>query len=191
MRAAREGERREHGRAIRLEGVGLAVVGVLLVALVGAAFWLGREVGRSGRAAPGSSTDARLDGKGTESPVDVGASQDFFDKTDRPGQQLEPGREARREPRGGTAPSQGPAPTLAPGPFLVQVWAGRDRPTGERLVAALQAAGYGVRMYAESSAGDTLFKVRVGGYESEAKAREAVEDLKTRGYRGAWVSSAP
>ena len=187
-----EGERRESSvREIRLEGLGLAVVGVVLVALLGAAFWLGREVGRSGASVPGPSSETSLNGKGTESPVDVGASQDFFDSTDRPGQALEPGREAQRKERRGTASSEGPAPTLAPGPFLVQVWAGRDRPTGERLVAALQSAGYGVRMYAESSAGDTLFKVRVGGYESEAKAREAVEDLKTRGYRGAWVSSTP
>ncbi len=74
---------------------------------------------------------------------------------------------------------------------MVQVWAGRERPTAERLVAALQEAGFGVRMFAESSGGETLYKVRVGGYASEALARQAVDDLQARGYRGAWVTSAP
>jgi cell division protein FtsN len=175
-------------REIRLEGLGLVVAGLGLCALLGGAFWLGREVERSSSGTTASG-EAPREEKATEKPIDVETTQDFFDRSDRPGQALEPGREVQRKERGApTAP--GSAPALAPGRFLVQVWAGRDRPTGERLVGSLQAAGYGVRMYAESSGGDTLYKVRVGGYDTEAKARDAVEDLKTRGYRGAWVSSS-
>jgi hypothetical protein len=46
-------------------------------------------------------------------------------------------------------------------------------------------------MFSESSGGDTLYKVRVGGYPTEEAARRAVDDLQARGYRGAWVTSAP
>jgi len=180
----------EAEREIRLEGAGLAAAGLALVVLLGGAFWLGRVVER-GQAGPTRAANGNAAQPVTETPVDVGETQDFFDRTDGPGQALDPSREARRAAPAADAGAQSPAPSLGPGAFLVQVWAGRDRPTGERLVSALRSAGYGVRMYAESSAGDTLYKVRVGGYETEARARKAVEDLQARGYRGAWVTASP
>jgi len=179
------------GREIRLEGPVLAAAGLALVVLLAGAFWLGRVVERGGTGAARAASGATAELPVSETPVDVGATQDFFDRADGPGQALDPSREARRANPAVAASAQPAAPTPGPGAFLVQVWAGRDRPTGERLVAALQEAGFGVRMYAESSGGDTLYKVRVGGYETEDRARQAVEDLKARGYRGAWISATP
>lgn len=178
-------------REIRLEGAGLAAAALALAVLLGGAFWLGRAVERRAPGPPEASNGGPRETAVAEAPVDVSASQDYFDRADRPGQELEPSREATaRRPAGGAEPPT-TAPTPGTGAFLVQVWAGRDRPTGERLVAGLQAAGYGVRMYAETSGGDTLYKVRIGGYETEARAREAMEELKARGYRGAWIPPTP
>jgi len=185
---ADDGRREDPVREIRLEGFTLLVSGGGLVALLALSFWLGRVVERRGAPATPSQAGAAREGPVTETLVDVAATQDFFDRTDRPGQALDPSREARRSSPSATSR---PVPTPGAGAFLVQVWAGRDRPTGERLVSALQEAGFGVRMFAESSGGETLYKVRVGGYETETRARAAVDDLKTRGYRGAWVTATP
>jgi cell division septation protein DedD len=172
-------------REIRLEGLGLAACGVALAVLLVGAFWLGRIVERG---PGGAERSAGAAATAPETVVDVAAEQDYFDRSDDAGKELEPTREARR-PTERRAPQQ--APAVGDGAWLVQVWAGRDRPTGERLVSALEEAGFGVRMFSETSGGDTLYKVRVGGYATDALARQAVDDLQARGYRGAWVLAPP
>jgi cell division septation protein DedD len=91
----------------------------------------------------------------------------------------------------GSAPapaSQKPA-AASDGPWFVQVWAGRDREAAELLVDKLQGQGYPVRLFTDRVEGDSLYKVRVGGYSGDAEARRVSGELEGKGYRGAWVTS--
>ena len=67
---------------------------------------------------------------------------------------------------------------------------GRIVEAAELLVDKLQKDGYAVKIVSDRVEGDTLFKVRVGGYETEAEARRMSGELEGKGYRGAWVTSA-
>ncbi len=84
--------------------------------------------------------------------------------------------------------SPAPASTVSEsGPFFVQVIAGRDRESIERVVRKLKDGGYPVRLDSESDGGQRLFKVRVGGYSSRDDALTAADKLKADGYSGAFI----
>jgi cell division septation protein DedD len=194
-----EGGNGEDVREFRLEGMTLVVAAAVLVLALGGAFMLGRWVER-GRTQPAGLTAetgtedplARVD---PQKPADVDESSGFFDRVEESGAEAEPGREARRdrpEDRQEAAQTAKPEPAAeaGSGSYFVQVWAGRDRDAAELLVEKLQKEGYAVKIVSDRVEGDTLFKVRVGGYESESEARRMSGELEAKGYRGAWVTSA-
>jgi len=182
-------------REFRLEGVTLVVSAAVLVIALGGAFMLGRWVER-GRSQPAGSAVASSEdpltqlGAQVEDPTDVDESADFFDKIEEGSAEAD--REARRTSAddAGTGRDATATPAVGPGSYFVQVWAGRDRQAAELLVNKLHDEGYAVKIVSDRVEGDTLFKVRVGGYETEAEARRMSGELEGKGYRGAWVTSA-
>jgi cell division protein FtsN len=206
MTANRRGD--EPGRELRLEGLGLVVVGGVLLAAIGGAFHLGKWVER--RAHPSRST-AVTGGQGPLSQVvpptsfdDAEKDQSFFDELGGNQKEVEPDRELRPDPEPsleddppgspGAAPA-GPSEPLGPatatdpggqGDYFVQVFAGRDRSSAESLVGKLKTEGYVVRVFSEREGQGLLFKVRVGGYPSKDRAQRIASSLKQSGY-SAWV----
>jgi len=190
-----EHEETEEVREFRLEGAVLVVVVVVLVVALGGAFYLGRWVERKDRPAgafgPGAGEDALANVAQSEDPADVDESSDLFDTGEGGETELEPDREVRRglgkaEDEKAPATSGQPA---TPGSYFVQVWAGRDRQAAEVMIDKLHKEGYSVRLFSDRVESDTLFKVRVGGFESEDQARNMATELEQKGYRGAWVTS--
>jgi cell division protein FtsN len=180
-------------RELRLEGLGLVVVGALLLAALAGAFLLGRWVERRAQpslAAPGADPLAQLNPR--QGDVDASEGVTVFDEVRGTEQELEPRREARQEEASPPSrPASGEAPAAVPavpaGRHFVQVFAGRSRPSAEQLVAELRTAGYPVRMLSEAEGPGALYKVRVGGYSTEDQARAVAAELKHRGHSGAWV----
>ena len=90
-------------------------------------------------------------------------------------------------------PAEVPAPRVRPrnspdpGDFFVQVFAGRNESSAAELVQQLEGSGYRVDLQTRREVAGTLFKVRVGGFETMDIARNMAQELKGRGYAGAWV----
>lgn len=180
-------------REFRLEGTTLVVVVVVLVVALAGAFYVGRLVERKSRPAgtfaAGMAEDPLANVAQSQEPADVDQSTDFFDAGE--GGQAEPEREVRRGlgRTEGDESSAAPAPAATPGSHFVQVWAGRDRQAAGVMVEKLQKEGYSVRLFSDRVENDTLYKVRVGGFESEDQARNMATELEQKGYRGAWVTT--
>ena len=180
-------------REFRLEGATLVVVVVVLVVALAGAFYVGRLVERKSRPAgtfaAGMAEDPLANVAQSQEPADVDQSTDFFDAGE--GGQAEPEREVRRGlgRTEGDESSAAPAPAATPGSHFVQVWAGRDRQAAGVMVEKLQKEGYSVRLFSDRVENDTLYKVRVGGFESEDQARNMATELEQKGYRGAWVTT--
>ena len=180
-------------REFRLEGATLVVVVVVLVVALAGAFYVGRLVERKSRPAgtftAGMAEDPLANVAQSQEPADVDQSTDFFDAGE--GGQAEPEREVRRGlgRTEGDESSAAPAPAATPGSHFVQVWAGRDRQAAGVMVEKLQKEGYSVRLFSDRVESDTLYKVRVGGFESEDQARNMATELEQKGYRGAWVTT--
>jgi cell division septation protein DedD len=187
-------------KEFRLEGTTLVVAVALLLAVLGGIFYLGRRVERSGP--PPATGAARADdplahvASKSAPPADVDRSSGVFDRVEEE-RKPEPSRENAKRPSeptpGSGSPPAGappePAPARSDGDWFVQVWAGRDRQAAELLVDKLQGQGYPVRLFTDRVEGDTLYKVRVGGYGDDSEARRVSEELEGKGYRGAWVTS--
>ncbi len=189
-------------REFRLEGLGLFVVGGVLLAAMGGAFFLGRWVERRSTPPPALAAGGSdpLAGVVERAPdADVADSLTFFDDVTTGDKELEPGREialpatdrpAERRPSEPVAATATKTPAATGGSFFVQVFAGRDRKAAEMLVDKLQGQGRAVRLFTEREGRGSLFKVRVGGYPTQDAARLAAVDLQKAGYAGAWVTEA-
>jgi septal ring-binding cell division protein DamX len=158
------------------------------------AFFLGRWYERKQHPGPQSmfdSTDPLANVAASEELVDLDESADFFDTLEGEEKQSEPGREVR-EGRGSTLPatseSAAAAPAAAAGKFYVQVFAGRDLPAAEGLIAKLKSQGHRARLFREAEGQGALYKVRVGGYATRDEARQASQQLIGEGYSGSWVT---
>ena len=182
----------EEVRELRLEGLGLAIAGVVLLLLLAGAFMAGRWVERDGRPEGAAIVGSDPLGNVSESAeaIDVSDTLDHFDRPTGAAAAKVSEREVRRdEPAADTArPADGGAAGGAQpsGPWWVQVAAGRDLVAAESLVAKLGGEGFTARIFTERAAGDVLYKVRVGGFSDEDGARGAVGTLEGRGYRGAF-----
>jgi len=182
-------------REFRLEGATLVVVVVVLVVALGGAFYLGRLVERkdhpAGAFAAGAGEDPLANVAQSEDPADVDESSGFFDQGEGGQGELEPEREVRRG-LGKAEDEKAPAAAgqaASAGSYFVQVWAGRDHQAAEVMIEKLQKEGYSVRLFSDRVESDTLYKVRVGGFETEDQARNMATELEQKGYRGAWVTT--
>ena len=180
-------------RELRLEGVGLFVIGGVLVAALAGAFLVGRWYERSVHpvsAAGLPSDDPLAHVVQTEDPAEIDDTATFFDTME--GRQAEPGREAAQPASPPAAPppatESSPPPKPVAGAYFVQVFAGRDRSAAEALVQQLKSSGHAVRIFTEREGQGSLYKVRVGGFADEAAARGAAETLQKEGFAGAWVT---
>jgi len=202
MKAEQGGD--ESTREVRLEGVGLVVVGGMLLAAVCGAYYLGKWV--EGREHP-----AQILADAGEGPLSQvvrsnsveSATEDtsFFDNLDGQETQPEPEREARPAPptavdppakksnratKTAEKPADLPSDPGGTGDYWVQVFAGRDRSSAESLVGKLTGDGYLVKVFSEREGQGLLFKVRVGGYPSKDRAQLTASTLMESGY-SAWV----
>lgn len=186
-----ERERGEEVREFRLEGGTLVAVVVVLGVLLAGAFFLGgwferrRQPDLSAAVAGGEDPLANV--ARAEDPIDVAEELDHFDTVEGEEKELEPSREVARPQARQAEP---PPAADDGGDFYVQVWAGRDRRAAEVLIDKLQGDGYSVRLVSDRSSGEILFKVRVGGFATEERARSTASELEGKGYRGAWVTSS-
>lgn len=192
---------------VRLEGFRLVasvlVLGGLVLAAVVGSFMLGRWVESRSHPGPRMAGDSGGPLAQVVAPEALDAEEglDYFDGTAGPAADelaLEPEREMREARPVVNEPavvSQDSA--LAPldddvdteqGAYFVQVFAGRDRDSAEQLVGKLQSTGYRVQMASERDGSDALYKVRVGGYPTDTRAREVTEILRSKGFTGAWVT---
>ena len=79
-----------------------------------------------------------------------------------------------------------PAPAITPaGPFLVQVGAYSQAANAEAAAARLEGLG---AVAIETRPGDALYRVRLGGWASEAEAEQARHQAAARGFPGAMVT---
>jgi cell division septation protein DedD len=179
-------------REFRLEGVALWAAFSVLAALLALAFWAGRWTAPagagSGDGAPGAAAGAS---PAAAAPTEVPVEQtlNFFDRDSGEGQVAEPRREADRG-AGSPDPARRAAPAAKPpsGEWFVQVFAGRDRQAAELVSRQLRDRGHPVRLDAEREGSGSLYKVRVGGYESREEADRAAGVLRKEGSSGAWVT---
>jgi len=183
---ARDPEGREEARELRLEGIGLVVVGGVIVAALLGAFELGRIVERQSAPQRVVSGSSAAEPSGEREPEDATESLTFFDTLASPGA-AEPGREATTaSPR----PTAAPVPSSA-GSWFVQVFVGRDRSAAEEVVRTLRGKGYPVRAEAvREGASASLFKVRVGGFPTKEAADAAADRLHKDGQSSTWVVKA-
>jgi cell division septation protein DedD len=181
-------------RELRLEGIGLYLVGLVIVVVLGAAFYGGRLYERSTRPAGDAAYDVENPLENVvrgEEPADVDADANYFDRVDGGEKQAEPQREAAgpaaEPPPTAERPEQPPMAATG-GSFYVQVFAGRDRSLAGTVLDKLQTAGYAARLDRVPEGQGALYKVRVGGYGERAEADAAAERLKNGGFPGAWVT---
>jgi hypothetical protein len=185
----RRGE--EDVREFRLEGVGLMFVGGLLIVLLVASFYLGRwyerQTGYPGQA--GITMEGQSDALANvvEPEADIDGKSDFFDEATGGQKELEPTRELSNAKAATPAPAA--EQPVTEGAFYVQVMAGRDRASIEKVIDELRGKGYSARLFSEREGAGSLFKVRVGGYGDRGEADQAAEKLRQQGYSGAWVTT--
>lgn len=190
-------------REFRLEGVGLVVVAVALIAAFAAAFVFGRWFERRQRPDDltlGAGRDPLAEVvEGDETSVDDRG--DYFDtlqsaeaaplreEETTPEAELEPvpGASTGERPAGGPEPAADAADAEATGRWAVQVFAGRQRDSAQKVLDALLTAGHRARVDEEVVEGERLYRVRAGGWDDREAAVEAAERLKTEGFRGAFA----
>jgi cell division septation protein DedD len=190
----------ESTRELRLEGIGLLLGGGVLLALLVGAFFLGRWVERgSGPAGPGGAEESGPLSQVAAREADADAAEGLthFDTVEGVEKQVEPGREIAAPTAAQPAPSPPPGPGTVAGAepaaqveasrFYVQVLALRDRGGAAEVIETLRNQGYGVRLFSEREGQGTLYKVRVGGYETREQAAAARDELRKGGHPGAFV----
>lgn len=179
-------------REVRLEGGGLWVAAVVLIALLAVAFQAGRWFESRTAGSPGGGLSAPFaEGGAVESKV-VSAEEGLTVFDTMEGKEAEPGREARPDPSpavevAGDAPGPGQADAVSDGAHFVQVFAGRERRSAESIVGRLKDQGYPVRVVSVREGRDTIFKVQVGGYPTREDAEPALARLRADGHAGAWI----
>ena len=205
---------------IQLDGKQIIVVlaGILLLCAV--SFHFGRRVGRADGGRAGTELAALVDsaGSGQEALADEDAASDltFFDTVGQRSPSAAPPEVASGDSakQGSTTPADAtsrkapatsppaavtkPAPAPAPattarvsaGAFLVQVAAYSDRARAEALAGRLRQKGYAAQIDSVPSNGQTLYKVRVGGFADRPAADAAKARLVSEEKLQAWVVTA-
>jgi cell division septation protein DedD len=204
---------------IQLDGKQIIVVlaGILLLCAV--SFHFGRRVGRADGGRANTDLAALVDNAagGEEALSDEDAASDltFFDTVGQRAPEAAPpevasGTTAKRnapvQPKADTPPPPVPqaksaeSPPVAPpaattarapvGAFMVQVAAYSDRARAEALVGRLRQKGYAALIATVPANGQTLYKVRVGGFSDRPAADAAKVRLANEEKLQAWVVAA-
>jgi cell division septation protein DedD len=203
---------------IQLDGKQIIVVlaGILLLCAV--SFHFGRRVGRADGGRAGTELAALVDsaGSGEEALADEDAASDltFFDTVGQrspsaappevaSGDSAKQGSAAPADATSRKAPASSSPPTVtkpAPAPattarvsagaFLVQVAAYSDRARADALAGRLRQKGYAAQIDSVASNGQTLYKVRVGGFADRPAADAAKARLVSEEKLQAWVVTA-
>jgi len=187
----------EDVREFRLEGLGLAVVGAVLLAALSGAFYLGRWYESRDRTEGASSAAVpSLPGSDAETRTKVVSADEGVTAFDTVGggTVAEPRREARPpatapptvDAAAGTDARTQAAPAVA-GPWTIQVAAVRERRSAEQLYGELRDKGFEARIDSARDGSDTVFKVRVGGFSDKDAAGPTAERLQAAGY-APWVT---
>ena len=204
---SREDRIEEKPRELRLEGIGLVLIGGILIAVLVGVFFLGRWYERQFHSVPAALAEnidplGRVPDAGLQEPSDLDQEATYFDRVEGREQELEPEREVNlpvlpesgrtESPPPAEPPARGGTPAaeaVADGKYFVQVFAGRDEGSAASLVSKLWAEGYPVKLHTvKEGQGSNLYKVRVGGYATEEIARGKSRELREGGYQGAWVT---
>ena len=202
---------------IQLDGKQIIVVlaGILLLCAV--SFHFGRRVGRADGGRAGTDMAALVDnaGGGAEQLSDEDAASDltFFDtvrqrapqsappevasgtssegaKTAQPKATTPPPPAGKSETTSSPPVTQPPATAAPAGAFMVQVAAYSDRARADALVGRLRQKGYAAQIATVPSNGQTLYKVRVGGFADRSAADAAKVRLANEEKLQAWVVTA-
>ena len=74
---------------------------------------------------------------------------------------------------------------------MIQVFSTLDAAQAERLVRRLGDAGYPAYLVEENLQGRTTYRVRVGPYQQEARARKIADELRREYRLETWITSQP
>lgn len=203
---------------IQLDGKQIIVVlaGILLLCAV--SFHFGRRVGRADGGRAGTDMAALVEnaagGEETLSDEDAASDLTFFDTVGQRAPQSAPPEvasgattrdEASAQPKTAAPPptparqaettstppvTKPPATTAPAGAFMVQVAAYSDRARADALVGRLRQKGYAAQIATVPSNGQTLYKVRVGGFADRSAADAAKVRLANEEKLQAWVVTA-
>lgn len=109
-----------------------------------------------------------------------------------PGQQA-PRQETQTPPPPRTAPPpprQAAASSSSTEGFIVQVFSSHDRSQAQKVLDQLQQGGYRVFLSPKNTGGQTMYRVRLGPYETRAPADAAAGDVTRRYKLETWVTAA-
>ncbi len=88
-------------------------------------------------------------------------------------------------------PSRPPAPPTAQGGRVIQVFSTLDAGQADRLVKRLGDGGYPAYLVEENLQGRTTYRVRVGPYQQEDRARKIADELRREYRLETWITSQP
>ena len=88
-------------------------------------------------------------------------------------------------------PPPAPSPSQAAAGRVIQVFSTNNADQADQLVRRLGEGGYPAFLVEESIQGRTTFRVRVGPYEQEARARKIAEELRREYRLETWITSQP
>jgi cell division septation protein DedD len=88
----------------------------------------------------------------------------------------------------GPVPAAGGQPSPGNAGYSVQLAAVPDMPEASEKVEQLASAGYAAYVLPTTAGDLTLYRVRIGPFESLGDAQDVVRRLRRDGYEGAWIS---
>jgi len=89
-----------------------------------------------------------------------------------------------------SSPPRTPAPAAAAGDWVVQLGSFSEEANARRLAQRVSTFGYRANVEDHRSGGRTLFRVRVGPYDTRSKADAAASALGAHGFKGQVVAAA-
>ncbi len=100
--------------------------------------------------------------------------------------------EEKKPPTVKAPPPKGPPPVVtATGGRVIQVFSTPDAAQANKLLRRLGEGGYPAFLLEESLQGRKTYRVRVGPYRQEAKARQIADELRREYRLETWITSQP
>ncbi len=170
---------------------------IFQVMLLAAVFvGLSRLAGRTGAPVPstgahGSAEDTPASASGANEMSSVAPDLTFYrtlgKERSAPGGTT-PGSKPRTTTTNDALGPRAPEPAAVPGgAFIVQALATRDAATAKRLRDRLAGRGFPATVIEDKSAGQPVYRVRVGRYATRAEAEAAVRVLRQKDRLNPWI----